>query len=284
MKRYTYPENRPPTPRNSPLLALVEENKRVLEVGCAMGYQSRALKEILRCRVTGIEIDALAAEHARPYCDDLIVGDIETLDLNEVFGGHRFDVITFADVLEHLRKPAAALSKVRPFIDQGGYVLASIPNVAHAAVVYEMAHGRFEYRALGLLDDTHLRFFTRRSVYDVFEQAGYLIVGIIEKRLTPEDTEFEIQPETDEDRHFLEYIRQRNPDAETYQFIIKAISAEDAQARQSELITARQQIEQLLNDLKQHKGKIRRLESNLQWITERPLYRLFAKLRHAMRR
>jgi SAM-dependent methyltransferase len=249
-----------------------------------MGYQSRALRELLKCEVTGIEIDALAAEHARPYCDQLIVGDIEALDLDQVIGLQRFDVITFADVLEHLRDPITALSKVRPLIADGGYVLASVPNIAHCAVIYEMAHGRFEYRSLGLLDDTHIRFFTRHSVYQTFEQAGYLVAGISEKRLTAADTEFEIQPVTDEDRLFLEYVKQRNPDAETYQFIVKAIPTDDATTRQSELIAAQRRIELLLSNAHKQEVKIRQLESNLAWITNRPIYKFLSGLRRGMQR
>ena len=66
MKQYTYPEKQLPTPQNSKLLALVGENKKVLEVGCAMGCQTRALYEMQHCQVTGIEIDTDAANHARP--------------------------------------------------------------------------------------------------------------------------------------------------------------------------------------------------------------------------
>ena len=99
MSKYVYPDDQLPSPANLKLLALVGENKAVLEVGCALGYQTRAMRELQHCRITGIEIDAEAAEHARPYCESLIVGDIERLSLPEVLGTAEFDVITFADVL-----------------------------------------------------------------------------------------------------------------------------------------------------------------------------------------
>jgi 2-polyprenyl-3-methyl-5-hydroxy-6-metoxy-1,4-benzoquinol methylase len=284
MKEYTYPDEELPTPGNSRLLALVGENKKVLEVGCAMGYQSRSLSEVQGCQVTGIEVDAKAADHARPYCEDLIVGDIEVLDLDRVINSRRFDVITFADVLEHLRDPVAALRKVRPFLATGGYVVASVPNITHCAVIYEMARGRFEYRAFGLLDDSHIRFFAQQSVYRTFEQAGYLIVAISRNSVPASSTEFRIRAETDEDRQFLDYIKQRNPDADTYQFVVKAVPIDDAQACQSELIAAQEKVRLLLNDAKLHDTKIRQLESNLEWITRRPLYRLLSTFRWKIRR
>ena len=284
MKKYIYPENQLPTPLNSKLLALVGEDKKVLEVGCAMGYQTRAMHEIQRCQVTGIEIDTNAANHARPYCDDLIVGDIETLDADQLLLGKQFDVITFADVLEHLKNPTATLNKVRPFLKAGGYVVASIPNIAHCSVIYEMARGRFEYRSLGLLDDTHIHFFTRQTIYDTFEAGGYQVVALDRNRASASETEFKTRPVTDEDRQFLEYIKQRNPEAETYQFVVKAIPITDANVRQSELIAAQEQIQLSLLDAGLNEKRIKELESNLKWITSRPSYRFLSTLARMIKR
>jgi 2-polyprenyl-3-methyl-5-hydroxy-6-metoxy-1,4-benzoquinol methylase len=284
MKKYTYPENQLPTPQNSKLLALVGENKKVLEVGCAMGYQTRALQEMQGCQVTGIEIDPNAAMHARPYCEDLIVGDIETMDVNQQLQDKLFDVITFADVLEHLKKPSAVLLKIRPFMREGAYILASIPNIAHCSVIYEMARGRFEYRSMGLLDDTHIHFFTRQTIYDAFEKAGYLIVSLDRIRLPASETEFKTSPETDEDRQFIAYITQRNPEAETYQFVVKAIPIDDINLHQTELIAAQEQIQLLIQDTKLNEKRIKELESKLTWITSRSSYRFMSSLMRMVKR
>lgn len=288
MKQYTYSEKQLPTPQNSKLLALVGENKKVLEVGCAMGYQSRALHEIQHCQVTGIEIDSNAAIHARPYCEDIIVGDIETMDINHLLHDKQFDVITFADVLEHLKNPAATLRKIRPFLREGGYILASIPNIAHCSVIYEMARGRFEYRSLGLLDDTHIHFFTHQTIYLTFEKAGYLIVALDRIRVPASETEFKTRPETDEDRQFIEYINQRNPEAETYQFVVKAIPINDTPSFQAELIDAQKRIQLLVQDTtlneKRFEKRIRELESNLEWITSRPSYKFLSNLIRIIKR
>lgn len=141
------------------VVRMVGKNKRVLEIGCASGSQTKPLSQQFGCDVTGIEINPEAAEEARPYCKRLLVGDIERMDLNAELGDSRFDVITFGDVLEHLRDPKSILDKVRRFIDADGYVLISVPNIAHASVVFELMNGRFDYRSTGLLDDTHIHFF-----------------------------------------------------------------------------------------------------------------------------
>lgn len=284
MKQYIYPENQLPTPLNSKLLTLVGEEKKVLEVGCAMGFQTRAMHEIQRCKVTGIEIDSDAANHARPYCENLFIGDIETMDVSQLLLDKKFDVITFADVLEHLKNPAAVLHKIRPFLQEGAYVLASIPNIVHSSVIYEMARGQFEYRSLGLLDDTHIHFFTRQSIYHTFEKAGYLIVSLERNCAPASETEFKTRPETDEDRQFLNYIKQRNAEAETYQFIVKAIPMDDANIHQSELIQAQEQVQLLAQDVRLNEKRISELESNLAWITSRPSYRLLSTLARMIKR
>src|SRR2546427_4197341 len=100
------------------LIGLTGRDRTVLEVGPATGYMTRVLKD-RGCRVTAIEIDADAGALAEPYCERLIVADVEQLDFNEAFGDQRFDVILFGDVLEHLRDPAAVLRKAAAYIAPG---------------------------------------------------------------------------------------------------------------------------------------------------------------------
>ena len=287
MKQYIYPENQLPTFQNSKLLSLVGANKNVLEIGCAMGYQTRSMREIQHCQVTGIEIDADAAEYARPYCDDLLIGNIETMNI-DLLGNNLFDVITFADVLEHLYNPTKVLQRLRPLISEGGYVVASIPNIAHCSVIYEMAHGRFEYRNLGLLDDTHIRFFTRQTIYHTFEEAGYLIVALYRLTAKESETEFNTRPETENDRQFIDYIKQRNSDAETYQFVIKAIPLNDTKGIQSELVETLDNLQTLREKMKLNakfnEEKIKHLESNIAWMTSRISYRFISSFKRLFKK
>lgn len=275
MKQYIYPQDQLPTEKNSKLLTLVGNNKKVLEVGCAMGFQTHAMVEQQGCSVVGIEIDALQATNSRPYCEEQIIGDIETLDLNECLGHRKFDVITFADVLEHLRNPSAALEKIRPFLNDTGYVVASIPNIAHGSVIFDLAHGLFEYRQFGLLDDTHIHFFTKNAIFNTFEKSGFLIAELDRLRLKPAETEFKTTVMSPEDRTFLDYVYRMNPESETYQFVIKAFPMQgQPMVQQAQLIAARDEVRLLENSLRKNQELIRKLESEIAWLDKQPIARL----------
>ncbi|HEX2178850.1 MAG TPA: glycosyltransferase [Actinomycetota bacterium] len=201
------------------MILLTGRDRKVLEVGPAMGDMTRVLSE-RGCRVTGLEIDPVAARIAEQFCERMIVGNIEQMDLDEVFGEERFDVILFSDVLEHLVDPAAVLAKVRGLLAEGGTVCASIPNVAHGSVRLKLLEGEFRYREKGLLDSTHLRFFDRAGVEEMFAAAGYAVtewrhidVGIFAN-------EFELR-EQDYPHELIEAIN-ASPDSLTYQFVLKA--------------------------------------------------------------
>ncbi len=271
MKKYTYPENQLPTKSTSKVLALVGDDKDVLEVGCAMGFQTRALKEQQGCRITGIEIDASQASYSRPYCDELIIGDIETLSLEERLGEKKFDVITFADVLEHLRDPVRALTKIKPFLKDSGYVVASIPNIAHCSVIFDLAHGNFDYRPLGLLDDTHIRFFTKKSTFETFEKAGFTITALDRNRNQPINTEFKTEAASPADQAFIDYVFSMNPEADTYQFVVKAVPFNGKpDFQQAELIAALDKIQSLDASILANQSRIRELESQVAWLSRKP--------------
>ncbi len=268
------------------LMRLVGTGKTVLEVGCSSGSQSRTLSERLGCRVYAVEIDPQAAEHARPHCAQIVVGSIETMDAEALASGAPYDVVLFADVLEHLHDPLAAIEKVRPLLAPGGCVLASIPNVTHAALVFEMMQGRFEYRDYGLLDATHLRFFDRAGVLRLFEKARFHIDHLDTVQVRPADTEFATRPGGDADQAVFDYMRRRNPDSETFQFIVKAYPAATEIDAASALLASRRHVEELEHALacsRQEALNLRatlaRRESELRWLGDRPWVRLARDLR-----
>jgi SAM-dependent methyltransferase len=208
------------------MVELVGGSKRVLDVGCATGYLAKALVE-RGCTVSGLELDEAAAEEARPHLDRLVIGDLETMDVAEAFGAERFDVIVFGDVLEHLRDPLAALRKAEVLLAERGSVVASIPNIAHGSVRLALLAGRFDYQDLGLLDSTHIRFFTRSSVEDLFREAGMVPVDVRRTTAGFFDTpvpvrEGEFPPEV------VDAVR-ADPEAATYQFVLRAVR-DDAEA------------------------------------------------------
>jgi 2-polyprenyl-3-methyl-5-hydroxy-6-metoxy-1,4-benzoquinol methylase len=156
------------------LVRLVGSGKRVLELGCATGYMSRALRD-RGCTVVGIEIDEEAAERATEFCERVVVADLDRIDFERELGDERFDVVVAGDVLEHLKDPLSVLVAVKKHVEPGGYMVASVPNVAHGSVRLALLSGSFPYSERGLLDRTHLRFFTRESMEALFERAGFVI-------------------------------------------------------------------------------------------------------------
>lgn len=157
------------------LLQLVGDNRDVLEVGCATGYMTRVLSERQHCRVTGFEINAVAASSAQPYLRALIVGNLENPDdLAQVSG--QFEVLLMADVIEHLACPELSLRGLRRSLRAGGRLIASLPNVAHWSVRRALLFGKWELADRGIMDRTHLRWYTRRTATSLIESAGYRVM------------------------------------------------------------------------------------------------------------
>ena len=169
-----------PYSSHSVILALLGEGRgrRLLDVGAADGF----LAEILTARgftVTAIERDPVLAERARGKCRVVIVGDgAEAIAARP----GRFDAIVFGDVLAHLDDPLPILRSAAASLAPGGLVVVSVPNVAHVWVRLSLLLGRFEYADRGILDRTHLRFFTRRTFLALLAQAGLVVEAL---RVTP---------------------------------------------------------------------------------------------------
>jgi 2-polyprenyl-3-methyl-5-hydroxy-6-metoxy-1,4-benzoquinol methylase len=105
--------------------------------------------------------------------DRVVCGDVEAVALD--FPEGYFDCVVCADVLEHLRDPWAVLRRLRPLVAEGGCVVASIPNLQHLKPVLKILLDRFEYEEAGLLDSTHLRFFTLSTIRGLFRETGYRV-------------------------------------------------------------------------------------------------------------
>ncbi len=202
------------------LLELTGEGKRVLELGCASGYFTRHLLE-RGCTVVGVEIDAAAAEQARKVTQRVLIGDLETMDLGAELGPATFDAIVAGDVLEHLRDPGAVLERLRPLLAPGGAIVASVPNVTHATVRLALLMGQWRYRSLGLLDRTHLRFFTRWSVLEMLRRSGFRLEQMLATRGGLEGLDVYTPPEV-LPAGIAETAMQL-PDADVYQFVFRAV-------------------------------------------------------------
>jgi len=209
-----------PETSHARMVELVGSNKRVLDVGCSTGYLARALAAFGNT-VSGVEYDAAAAKEAEPDLAELVVGDLEALDLVAAFGEGAFDVVMFGDVLEHLRDPLRVLRGARPLLAPGGSAVISVPNIAHGDVRLALLKGRFRYTKLGLLDETHTRFFTRENLDTFLRDAGFVPVDVRRTYAPLFGTEVGIGPD-EVDPAVVEELR-ADPEAETYQFVLRAV-------------------------------------------------------------
>lgn len=149
----------------------------VIEIGCSSGALAREFKQINpACRYLGIDIEPEYVELAKRYCDDTAVGNIENKD-SAFYAQHADkDCWVFADTLEHLRDPWKVLREIRHVIPPHGVIVASIPNAQHWSVFAKLSMGDFRYADSGIFDRTHLRWFTRQTINEMFNQAGFSIV------------------------------------------------------------------------------------------------------------
>jgi SAM-dependent methyltransferase len=143
---------------------------RILDVGCGSGCLAAALKQAGAAYVAGIERQPAAIVEARGRLDILVEGDILTAPLP--FGVEEFDYIIFADVLEHVAEPEAAIHRVLPFLRPTGRVLVSVPNMRFYLVLLRLIADRWSYTDHGIRDRTHLRIFTRRSLEAMLVSCG----------------------------------------------------------------------------------------------------------------
>lgn len=159
-----------------PFLTNNEQPINILEVGCGMGATLGYLRDTMAlCNVYGVELNSTVASYAKHYIPNIMQGNIETMDLNGYKEG-MFDYILFPDVLEHLHDPEAVLNKMKRYLKSSGFIVASIPNIMHYSVVLDLLKGNFTYEDSGILDRTHIHFFTLQEIIKMFVRCGFEIV------------------------------------------------------------------------------------------------------------
>ena len=160
---------------------MVGWRKRVLEVGCATGYMAEFLQTKRGCTVVGVEYDAESASRSEARGVRTIVGDAEsTVTISAIMAdvehGGQFEVVLASAVLEHLRYPEALLERVHRFLTPNGYLVVTLPNIAHWIMRRNLILGRFRYEQYGLLDETHLRFYTVETARELLATSGFQVV------------------------------------------------------------------------------------------------------------
>lgn len=211
---------------------LIKEKSEVLEIGPAIGTLAKHLKEEKQCQVDIVEIDSDAGKNAEKFarhaCIGEIEGDVERPEWFEAYKEMRYDYIVLLDVIEHIRYPERLLEKLKELLKKEGYLLISTPNIAHNSIIINLLNNYFEYTDVGILDNTHLKFYTYYSFCQLLHDAGFTITrkDYIQKRVG----ENEIPCNYNEVSNEVEaYLRERKlADVYQFTFMVKKGGKEDA--------------------------------------------------------
>lgn len=170
-------------PRTDIIDLITESPGYVFEIGCGSGATGETLKQKFpNIKYIGLESEERAAQIAQSRLDRVIVADIEKVNLEDygLVKSH-FDLLICADVLEHLYDPWKTLFALRDYLKKEGKVIASIPNTQNIRLILHLLTGNWNYEKYGLLDATHIRFFTLDEIARLFSGTGYKVIHVIPK-------------------------------------------------------------------------------------------------------
>jgi MoaA/NifB/PqqE/SkfB family radical SAM enzyme/2-polyprenyl-3-methyl-5-hydroxy-6-metoxy-1,4-benzoquinol methylase len=219
-------------------LALVGWNRRVLELGAASGHVTRALVD-RRCTVTSIEFEASAAKDLKGIAHEVIVGDLNDPNVFDTLKPE-YDIVLAGDVLEHVLRPHDVLCGAVRLLRPGGQVVISLPHVGHIDVRLSLMRGQWNYRPWGLLDATHIRFFTLETIKQMLDEAGLTLTELRRVRVPAFETELGVERSTVAS-DLLERLL-ADPEAETYQFVLAA-AVDDGTRRLAQLAERNSELE-----------------------------------------
>jgi SAM-dependent methyltransferase len=154
----------------------IPENSTVLDIGCSTGYYGAYIKQHKNSTVYGVEVSS-DKEEASKLLDGVYSFDLDGVWPKEIYE-REYDVIFLGDVIEHLKDPSTVLKKISKLLSKDGKIYISTPNVAHLSVRLELLGGNFEYEKMGILDNTHLKYFTFNSLTSLVKKSGYDIIRI----------------------------------------------------------------------------------------------------------
>ena len=221
MEKYNFELDMESENSNSVIIRNIKPNSRVLEIGCAYGRMTKYLNNELNCDVDIVEIDIESGTKAAAYSYSSFlgedIGDILSFNCYRCFSNRIYDFVILADVLEHLSDPALALTRARSVLDDNGKILISVPNISHNSVIIDLMHGKFNYRDVGLLDNTHIKFFTESSLEKLILSCGLKIEKTQNLINAVENTEFNNSYE-DVPKEVADYLKSRTS-GEVYQFV-----------------------------------------------------------------
>ena len=201
----------------SVIAQLIAPGQTILDLGMGTGDLGQLLWQRDSIVVDGVTLNQAEADIARAWYRQAVVADLDRDSLGDIFAGQHYDCIVCADVLEHLNAPQDLLAQCKALLNPGGRLITSGPNAGYCGLVAELMQGDFRYRQEGLLDKTHLRFFTRKSLQRFFDEQGWVTQSVqtIQRNLLASEfrVAFDSLPPAVA-RHLL-----ATRDALTYQFI-----------------------------------------------------------------
>lgn len=161
----------------SKILKLIKQSdKYILDVGCSSGYLDSLIKQKIKTNITGIELNKSDAQIAKNIVDQILNVDAETYNFNQL--SQKFNVIILADILEHLKNPEYLLKTLSTLLKPNGRIIASIPNFLHYSTKIKILTNRWRYEEYGLLDKTHLKFFSLATIKELFKSSKLFINNI----------------------------------------------------------------------------------------------------------
>lgn len=200
---------------------LVGNGKKVLELGSGPGSMTRVLTEVGNNLVTAVEIDQEAIEKVRPFCQSVISADLNEANWADQLSSEKFDVVLAADVLEHVYEPSRVLKDMTALMNIQGCIILSLPHASHAGIGCCLLMNNFRYSERGLLDQTHIRFFSITNIHTLIESAGLKIIHAEFVLTEPGATEFaDLWSELDENS---KKTLLGNPFSLVYQIVLKAV-------------------------------------------------------------
>lgn len=196
-------------------------NQKILELGSGPGSITRVLTGLNNNEVTALELDGNAVELVRPYCKRVFQVNLNDVSWSECVKTERFDAVLAADVLEHIYEPTEVLKEMVTLLKEDGAIVISLPHIGHASIGCCLLLNNFRYSDRGLLDRTHIRFFSMTNIQSLFESAGLKIIQAEFVTATPEATEFADLWAQLHDK--AKMALNSNPFSLVYQVVIKAV-------------------------------------------------------------
>lgn len=210
------------------ILNQLTENSKVLDVGCAQGFLGEFIHKNFNCTVVGIDY---LKQHIDESANKNSYNELFQIDLNllsdemDKYTGY-FDFIILADVLEHLYNPQDLINKMKKLLNPNGKIIISIPNITHGSILLNLINNKFNYTPNGLLDNTHIRFYSLYSFVDLLNQENLEILSLKSSVASPNETEQEADTEQIP-YNILKYLG-KNPHIYCYQYIFNVQISKDS--------------------------------------------------------